>query len=896
MKRITKIITLIVAVLFATSCSKDNHFISDELQRADVQHDLQAKMAAMPNGDLFKIFNEDLGEKEREALEFMYAYMPLCDVTDYSGEYFRKNINASFRAKEEMPWGAQVPEREFNHFVVPVRINNENLDDSRFVFYEELKDRVKNLPMYDAVLEVNHWCHEKASYKGSDSRTSSPMATVKTSWGRCGEESTFLVAALRSVCIPARQVYTPRWAHCDDNHAWVEAWVDGEWHFLGACEPEPVLDLGWFNAPASRCLLLHTRVFGRYYGPEEVIERTANHTEINVVDNYAETARLDIKVVDDEGNAVTDAKVDFKIYNYAEFNTVASKMTDENGATWMTAGLGTMMIYASKDGKYGYEVVKIGDKDRISIKINQTGLTGLTGFIEEFDIVPPAEKARIPDVSKEMRDENNRRFAHEDSIRNAYIARCIAAQNEGDYDKEIMAKTWGNYQTIKDFVDYAKSHGNEQYAWDLLKVISDKDLRDVSLDVLKDNFNQRVLITDNCGLSEEMFDKYVYSPRVSNEMISPYKQQLEYQLSGAADIPEGAVAELVSMNYYRNHPEAVINLVKNHIEVRNDLNVRGIPMLPIGVLKSRVADSHSRDIFFVALARSAGVPSRIDPVTGKVQYFDNQWIDVSFEAKEEQPAIEKGTLVIDYKTTKDMPDPRYYSHFSLKKFNGNTFDLLAYDDKDPGMDVGLLYSQLMADGGIELDPGCYVMISGSRLADGSVLNRNVFFTIENGKTTEVELIMRKPVDGVQIIGSFNSENRFTPVDSQEDRSLLQIAGRNFYVLGLLDGGSEPTTHALQDISIVKDEFEEWGGSVIFAFQDKKSYENFKLKNFNDLPSDITFGIENGAMLSEAVENMRLQSKSLPIFLIANSNNEVVFVLQGYTIGLGEKIINILKKI
>jgi len=207
-----------------------------------------------------------------------------------------------------------------------------------------------------------------------------------------------------------------------------------------------------------------------------------------------------------------------------------------------------------------------------------------------------------------------------------------------------------------------------------------------------------------------------------------------------------------------------------------------------------------------------------------------------------------------------------------------------------------LYSQLMADGGIELDPGYYVLISGTRLADGSVLNRNVFFTIESGKTTEVELIMREPVDGVQIIGNFNSENRFMPVDSQEDKSLLQIAGRNFYVLGLLDGGSEPTTHAMQDISILKNKFEEWGGSMIFIFQDEESLKNFKLKNFNELPSNVTFGIENGTMLSEAVANMKLQSKSLPIFLIANSNNEVVFVLQGYTIGLGEQIVKVLGKI
>ena len=232
-----KIKSLVLAffVLSMLSCNdKGSHFISDAKQRNDVKKDLEAKMAELPNGDYFNILNKEMPQNEKEALEFLYAYMFNGDVTDYSGEFYHKNVQAAFRAREEMPWGKDIPEREFNHFVMPVRVNNENLDDSRFVFYEELKDRVKDLTLYEAVLEINHWCHEKANYKGSDSRTSSPLATVKTSWGRCGEESTFLVAALRAMCIPARQVYTPRWAHCDDNHAWVEAYVDGEWHFLGA--------------------------------------------------------------------------------------------------------------------------------------------------------------------------------------------------------------------------------------------------------------------------------------------------------------------------------------------------------------------------------------------------------------------------------------------------------------------------------------------------------------------------------------------------------------------------------------------------------------------------------------------------------------------------------------
>ena len=318
-----------------SSCSK--HLISDATERQAIEDDFKQRKAQIAQAEVFKIFSTDINTKQREALSFLYAYMPLADMVDHDGTYFLKNVDASFKAKKEMAWGKDIPEREFMHFVLPIRVNNEDLDDSRKVFYEELKERVKGLSLYDAVLEVNHWCHEKVTYTPSDSRTSSPLASVKTAYGRCGEESTFTVAALRSVCIPARQVYTPRWAHTDDNHAWVEAWVDGKWYFMGACEPEPVLNLGWFNAPASRGMLMHTKVFGKYNGPEEVMKRTSTYTEINVIDNYAPTARADIKVVDENGQIVSGATVDFKLYNYAEFYTVARKTTDEHGQTFLTA-------------------------------------------------------------------------------------------------------------------------------------------------------------------------------------------------------------------------------------------------------------------------------------------------------------------------------------------------------------------------------------------------------------------------------------------------------------------------------------------------------------------------------------------------------------------------------
>ena len=410
---------LLFTLLVWTSCNNQQHFITDAAYRAEVENDFQAKQAALPNGNLFAVFNDQMTPEEREALTFMYAYMPIGDITDYSGDFYLKNIRSSFQARNEMPWGDSIPEDIFRHFVLPVRINNENLDESRMVFFDELKDRVKGLSLYDAVLEVNHWCHEKVIYTPSDGRTSSPLASVKTAYGRCGEESTFTVAALRSVGIPARQVYTPRWAHTDDNHAWVEAWVNGKWYFFGACEPEPVLNLGWFNGPAYRGMLMHTKVFGKYNGPEDVMERTDGYTEINVIDNYAPSAKAVITVTDANGKPVKDALVEFKIYNYAEFNSVARKKTDADGKCSLSAGKGDMLVWASKDGKFGYSKVSFGKDGEVTIALNKK-----PGDVETIalDIVPPVDGSIPAEVTPEQKEANAKRLLEEDAIRNKYVA------------------------------------------------------------------------------------------------------------------------------------------------------------------------------------------------------------------------------------------------------------------------------------------------------------------------------------------------------------------------------------------------------------------------------------------------------------------------------------------
>ena len=873
---------LISASIFALSLTANaqGQFISDTNYLNTVENIFKERVKTVGK-TFYNTQKENLTADEQEALKFLYAYMPLADVTDYPTSFFADNVRMSFKARKEMPWGKNVPELLFRHFVVPIRVNNEALDNARSVFYNELKDRIKGMSMMDAIIEVNHWCHEKVTYQPSDARTSAPLATLKTATGRCGEESTFAVAALRAVGIPARQVYTPRWAHTDDNHAWVEAWADGKWYFLGACEPEPVLNLGWFNAPASRAMLMHTRAFGDYNGPEEVMLRTSNFTEINLTSNYAPVAPIDFYVKDSEGKPVENARVEFKIYNYAEFFTAVTKYTDANGHTSLSAGIGDLVVWASKDGKYTYQKVSFGKDKETILTLPEGAPTSSVGALETsappkctyLDLVPPKEDPQLPYVSDEMHKENQRRFALEDSIRKAYTATFPTmeeAKRINERGAEYIFKSRGNKQTIVDFIN--RHSDNEDRVMGILATLSDKDLRDITTEILEDSYNAT---TDQL------------SPRVEDELITiPFKQYFEKAFSKK------------TADAFRADPMKLVEWIKKNIRLNPDKKALRIAQTPVGVMKSKITDERSRDIFFVDVARSLGIEAQKDAVTGKIQYKKNgEWQDVKFDntADKTSTAAALGTIKLTYEPTKLLDNPKYYSHFTISRIENGTAQLLNFDEGQADMGNGTTWSNTFKNG-YKLDAGTYMLTTGTRLANGSVLASNRIFEIVKGQTTTLPLEIRQNTNEVTVIGSFNSESLVTK-DGKEV-SLLSQTGRGYYVVGILGVGQEPTNHALHDIEKMKEAFEAWGRPVVLLFESEADAAKFNHDEFPGLPSTVQFALDkDGSVRKQIAREMKLMNeKQMPMFIIADTFNRVVFVSQGYTIGLGEQMQGVFKKL
>jgi hypothetical protein len=140
--------------------------------------------------------------------------------------------------------------------------------------------------------------------------------------------------------------------------------------------------------------------------------------------------------------------------------------------------------------------------------------------------------------------------------------------------------------------------------------------------------------------------------------------------------------------------------------------------------------------------------------------------------------------------------------------------------------------------------------------------------------------------------------KYTPKGATTPQSILSTTGRGYYVLAILGARQEPTNHAMRDMVQFSKEFQAWDRKFVFLFQNESQLNNFDPNEFKGMPSNIVYGVDNNKEITDAiVKAMKLPNgNNLPIFIIADTFNRVVFVSQGYRIGLGEQMKNVIDKL
>ncbi|WP_254634869.1 transglutaminase domain-containing protein [Paenibacillus sp. GbtcB18] len=869
-------------------------FSMDAEALAEVQRkfDIKRELARAKEEELFGVFRQKLTEEETWALKFLYAYMPLNDLADYDGALFLNHVRTTLEIRAKVPWGRRVPDHLFLHFVLPLRVNSENLEDCRGILYEELAERTKHLPMEKAILETNYWCHEKATYVGSDLRTISPLTMLRSAQGRCGEESTLAVSALRSIGIPARQCYTPRWAHCDDNHAWVEAWADGQWHYIGACEPEPVLDRGWFGAPARRAMLVNTRVHANYPGPEPVTLAKEWLTEINLLETYAPVRAVTVAVKDEEGRPVEGARVHFQLYNMAEMYPIAVIATDSEGLAAFRTGWGDLLVRAVKDGLWAEEKLSAAGSSTLVLTIRNAEEPPGT---LDVDMVPPPEREgeALSAVTEEMLRLHQEREREGAAVRKSFEDTFLGEQNAVKLAGElglppqrvwnVLRKARGNSREIRDFL-LERTPANGEWPLRLLESMRDKDMLDTFRPTLDDHLLHALKWAN--VWEEDVFVPYILCPRVHFEMIGPYRRLFE----------EAFTAEEAAA--YRKDPSGLVRRLAAEYEVRDDLTNLPGRASAAGSFALKKGDRLSLDIMLVAVCRSLGIPARLHPNNQKPQFrLDGEWNNAGWQ---EESKAQRGTLLLrptgghsdsaasEESAAAPAPEASYFQNLTVARLEDGLYRTIVFPHGK---------SDLYAEP-LELEAGSYRLTTGTRLKDGTVRVRFRHFAVLPGRQTELTPTFRAAPSDVPVLGAVDGRTVFGSLeDNGETRVLEDLAGGRAVLAAWIEPEREPSKHLIRELTELSNLYAKAEAAVIMVVGGDRRTVSFDPARYGELPEGTHFvRDEDYVSLDEFNAKRPLPDAGFPHVFVVDRKGQIRYTQSGYKVGSAREALQIFENL
>ena len=852
-------------------------FTEEQKRRIDDAYKKAEEFAGGRRYDVCEWLQRCENETEEYCFKFLVAYLPMTDITNWSGELFYNHAHTCLENLAQVPWADQYDTETFLNFILMIRVNNENLEHYNGIIFNEVWPRIKDLSIGDAALEINLWCFEKATYCSSDMRTVSPLTMMRNTNGRCGEESTFLTSALRSCCIPARQCYTPRWATSESNHAWVEVLVDGQWCYIGACEPDPFLNSGWFRSPASRAMLTNTRVFSGFM-PEgaKFVSTSEKIKELNTLDLYAKTRDITC-VVTENGEPKKGVRVEMALINFGELYDFSDSVTDETGKTYFRTGLGDLFITATKDGKILYGKIDVRETDSVTLRWeNATYFDGLPAEFD-FDIIPPypceLNEIKRPDNAKEIAEAFSVRHKEAEGKRIAY-KNTFFNENSDSYllhkypehasdIRQFLTDAQGNAKKIEIFIDDPKNIADKCA---FLKTLSRKDFGDADNIVLEKHFAHQMKYAPAFEDNRLTFERFLLPIRIANEWLSAWAAPIENYFG------DDQKAEFI------NDPSAVHRYVESEIADSRDYDYDSLVALPYNLLLTKRGSKFSKAVLETAICRSLGIPARTS-YTGEVEYWkDGEWFSMrGVTLSEERSAV----LIPEFVGTEEA-----FRNANLERYeNGEFIPVPLYrrrrNDKDNAPEEG-----------IALVPGNYRLMTNFRIKNGGIQAKMYHFTLREGDRLKATFVVRgqDPSASQEIKTVFDA----AVCDKDgKDICISSLAKEGISVFAWLGVREEPTEHLFNEMLSVAEKYKPFADKVFFMIKNEGDLSHVTLKKlldrlpginilyFRDIPEEVYVSLET-------------KDKRLPLAIACSGDLKVSVISTGYNIGSAELLLKALE--
>lgn len=810
---------------------------------------------------IFEETDKKIKEQEPEtalALKYLYMTMPCSDMGNYSFEIFLDYAKNSVRIWHESEGVKLLPEDIYLNYVLYHRVNEEEIAPCRTLFAEEIskfmeengnETLLSGFNRKKTAIEVNYWCAQEATYHCTDDRTLSALTVYRRGNGRCGEESVFTVNAMRSIGIPSRQVYAPKWSHCDDNHAWVEIWNDGEWYFLGACEPLPILNKGWFTNASSRAMMVHSRWFDQAESGEEKIGTDGMVTMLNELSRYAAVTEFSVKVEDEEGRPVSGAEVSFQVLNYAEFSPVAEGVTGEDGTCSFTTGLGSLAVQISRDGQC--ECVFADTREQKQIRVIFGKNAGQKDVWEAVDMIAPVDTPVNTDMpTAEQTAEGNIRLEKAAARRTAkteawvnpecekFLQGCFTEENTEDEEEGILRE-------------------------ELLNVLTEKDRTDCRAEVLEEHL--RFAMPYEEELEHSVFVNYVLNPRIDDEVLMKYREVIENTFSEEEKL------------CFRENPASIWTEVDKRINSIPERERASVITTPAGCLKTEVGSILSKKILFVAIARTLGIPARLNPEDRSMEYRkDGRFIPVLPEAEKNCHIVLKAG---------DGTQWKYFQNWSMAKLENGTYTSLRLG--------GLLWKGDLLE--VHLEAGTYRITTSNRLPNGNMFAYVYYFSVDAGDKKEISMILRQAdlEDMLENIELPEFQLR-KDEDGNEVVEASELTAEGKHILMFLEESREPTEHILNEMMEQPEEFRKICSRILFVVQSQTALKDPTISKALSMFPEIQVYYDCFADHIELLgRRMYVDHEKLPLIIVTSEKLNGIYATSGYNVGTGEMLLRLM---
>lgn len=845
-------------------------------------------------------------QEEREALWFLYSASPLSDMLDYPAALFLAYAKHGVFLWNEGPYAGRVPEKVFANYVLHHRVHNEDLADTRRFFYEQLRQRTAGMEMYDAAVEANYWCGEHATYQSTYLRTQNPLTMYGTAAGRCGEEAPFAATALRSIGIPAREVYAPWWAHCDDNHAWIEAWCDGKWYFTGGCEPEPRLNEGWFAGPCSRAMLVSSRWFGKDAPIEPVVGHNDLSVALNHMGQYAPSTCLTVRVVDEQGRPVPGAKVEFCLLNYGSFRTCATLTTgtdpeEDCGVVRLDTGYGSLLVCASQKGCYGETMAELaGTKEAVTCTVVLKERLSHLGEWRKMSLLAPREAVRDETKTQEQ--------AAKEAARALQTAGLRQKRAEGFYQereadrvlmrfagtdrekiREILQQAKGNMGEIVRFLEWdfagqtmplEQQYGRETWKRKVLEVLSANEYWDIKAEVLADC---SICAAPYAGsVPEKVFFEALLNPCMGFERARAHRRALRDCLKED------------TRQALRRDPGCVTAILGKLVKTYPEEEYANLVTSSLGCLTGGMASAFSRKVLCVNLLRAVGIPARIGGLARALEYYakDGFVTVAQEEGTEEDTHTLSGTLILRTGENLKITD---WKHYSLCRFQRGHFEPLFLGAMHPGRsrENGMEDTEDCLE--VSLETGIYRIVTTNRLPNGSQHVRLYDFALEGGEKKDITLSMHR-ISAEDILERMPVED-FALTDGEGRQvQIASLAEGKRALLLWLDLSREPSQHILNELYEKRESYGKIPGPIYFVVPTRSGYrEDVTLcRTCQGLPRiRMLFG-DFGEKYRQFARQVGRNPGKLPLAVVLEDHAICVYSDAGYNVGMADTLLQIVR--